>query len=344
MDRKFRVGIVGCGNIFPMHAYPAQAQKNAELVAICDIKEERAKTWAAKMGCGYYLNYQEMVEKEHLDVLHCCTPHYLHPIITIYALEQGLHVLTEKPMSIQYADSVAMCEAADKSGRTLGVIFQNRYNPGSQLAKEILDSGRLGAVLGARASVTWMRTDEYYSKSDWKGTWDKEGGGVIIDQAIHTLDLMRWLIGSEVDYVDAHICNRTHQLIEVEDEADGVIHFKNGVMASFYTMNYYSCDADVEIELHCEHGFIRVCSDRCVVTTDDGHQYIADRAPGDCFGYGDVKGYWGVSHIRQISAFYDSLERGERPFLDGREALKTMQMICAIYDSGKSGKRVYLHP
>ena len=170
MSKKFRVGIVGCGNIFPMHAYPVNELECCELVAVCDIKEDRAKAKAEEFGCKYYLDYKEMIEKENLDVLHCCTPHYMHPIITIYALEHGVNVMTEKPMSIKYEDTVAMVETADRVGKTLGVIFQNRYNPGSILAKKVYDSGELGKPLGAKMNVTWMRTDEYYAKSDWKGT------------------------------------------------------------------------------------------------------------------------------------------------------------------------------
>lgn len=341
MDKKFRVGIVGCGNIFPMHAYPVNAIEACELVAVCDIKEDRAKAKAEEFGCHYYLDYQEMIAKENLDVLHCCTPHYMHPPITIYALEHGVNVLTEKPMSIEYKDTVAMVETAERCKKTLGVIFQNRYNPGSQLAKKVLESGELGKVLGAKMNVTWMRTDEYYSKSDWKGTWDKEGGGVIIDQAIHTVDLMRWLLDDEVEWVEASIANRTHKLIQVEDSAEGVIKFRKGVLASFYTINYYCTDSDIELELYCENGIIRITADRGVVTFNDGRKMIADKVPGETFGYGNVKGYWGVSHIKQIRAFYESMAKGESPFIDGKEAMKTMKLICSIYDSGKQKQRIY---
>lgn len=336
----YRVGIIGCGNIFPMHAYPVDALENCELVAVCDNKEDRAKAKAKAFGCKYYTDYEEMIDKENLDVVHVCTPHYMHPPMVIKALEKGCHVLTEKPMSTKYEDTVAMVETADRTGKTLGVIFQNRYNPGSILAKEMLESGKMGKVLGAKMSVTWMRTDEYYSKSDWKGTWDKEGGGVMIDQAIHTFDLLRWLLGSEAKSVDCHIANRTHHLIDVEDVADGVIEFQNGVMASFYTINYYSKDSDVDVELHCENGSIHITADTCVVTMNDGREYHADKVPGESFSYGDVKGYWGVSHIKQIDAFYDSLEKGERPFIDGREAMGTMRLVLGAYDSGKKKEKV----
>lgn len=342
MSKKFRVGIVGCGNIFPMHAYPVNELECCELVAVCDIKEDRAKAKAEEFGCKYYLDYKEMIEKENLDVLHCCTPHYMHPIITIYALEHGVNVMTEKPMSIKYEDTVAMVETADRVGKTLGVIFQNRYNPGSILAKKVYDSGELGKPLGAKMNVTWMRTDEYYSKSDWKGTWDKEGGGVIIDQAIHTFDLMRWILDDEPEWVDVNIANRTHEVIQVEDSAEGVIKFKKtGVLASFYTINYYCTDSDVEVEIYCENGVINIKADRCEITMKDGRKYVADKVPGEGFNYGNVKDYWGISHVKQIRAFYESFAKGEQPFINGREAMKTMKMICTIYDSGKEKMRKY---
>ncbi|MGB4187979.1 MAG: Gfo/Idh/MocA family oxidoreductase [Limnochordia bacterium] len=120
--------------------------------------------------------------------------------------------MIEKPMSISLADAYEMISAAEQNGVVLGVIFQNRYNPGSKLVKAMLESGQLGRIISSKLSVTWKRTDEYYSRSDWKGTWDKEGGGVIIDQAIHTLDLARWLVDSEIEFVDATISNRTHTM------------------------------------------------------------------------------------------------------------------------------------
>jgi len=323
-----------------MHIYPVNALESCELIAVCDNKEDRAKAWAKEVGCKHYVDYKEMIDKENLDVVHICTPHYLHPPMTIYAIEKGCHVLTEKPMATNFEDSVAMVDAAEKHGKILGVIFQNRYNPGSVLAKKMMDSGEMGKVQGAKLNVTWMRTDEYYSKSDWKGTWDKEGGGVMIDQAIHTFDLLRWLMEAKMEYVNCHYTNRTHTSIEVEDVADGVIKFDNGVLASFYTINYYSEDSAVELELHCENGHINIKADVCAVSMKDGRKFIADKQPGETFPYGSVKSYWGVSHIKQIDAFYQSLIKGERPFIDGRDALETMRLIFGLYDSGRDGKRI----
>ena len=338
---KLRVGIVGCGNIFLMHAAPVAKRENLELVAVCDVKEDRAKEKAEQFNCAYYLDYIEMIEKENLDVLHICLPHYLHASVATFAAERKIHVLTEKPMSIEYEDAKKMVSTAKENEVALGVIFQNRYNPGSCLIKEMLMNGVLGKIKGGKLSVTWDRSDEYYSQSDWKGTWEKEGGGVVIDQAIHTMDLMRWFVDDEIDYVDASISNRAHERIEVEDTAEGVIKYKNGVLTSFQTINYYTYDAPVTIELHCENGNANMIADKAIVTLNDGREFIADNNPNETFSYGGgAKGYWGVSHVKQIKNFYDALEGKCDIDITGEEAMKTQKMICAIYESGKKQQRI----
>ena len=338
MNNKIRVGIIGCGNIFPMHAASVMDIDGCELVAVCDVKPELAEQRARECVCAFYTDYREMIAVENLDVVHLCTPHYLHAAMAIYAAQNGVNILTEKPMAIRFEDAVEMTKTALECGVTLGVIFQNRYNPGSTLIKNALDSGMLGRINAAKMSVTWDRSDEYYKKSDWKGTWDKEGGGVIIDQAIHTLDLMRWFIGGEIEYVDASIANRAHSYIEVEDSAEGIIKYQNGTIASFYATNYYSCDAPVEIELHCQKGTANLVGEKAIITFTDGRQLIADRNPS--FHYGEGKQYWGVSHVKQISGFYQALKNGSQPDVSGEEALLTQKIVCAIYDSGKIGKRI----
>ncbi|NDL67395.1 Gfo/Idh/MocA family protein [Anaerotalea alkaliphila] len=330
--KKFRVGIIGCGNIFPMHAYPVAHGERTELVAVCDVKEDRLREKAEAFGCRGYTDYREMLEKESLDVVHLCTPHHLHAPMAIRAMEMGCHVLTEKPMAIRLEDAEAMVETARRTGKTLGVIFQNRYNPGSVLIKETLESGALGKVRTARAMVTWDRSDEYYSKSDWKGTWEMEGGGVLIDQAIHTMDLMRWFIDAPITKIFANLSNRAHDRIEVEDVAEGVLHFENGAVAGFYAINYYGYDAPVEIELVCEKGIAKLVADNATVDFGDGRKLEAGPNPHESFSYGNVKSYWGVSHVKQIGEFYDALEQGRKPAVDGGEALKTQRMICGIYD------------
>lgn len=338
---QLRVGMIGCGNVFPMHAASVVAREDAELVAVCDVKQDRADQKAELYQCRAYYDYLEMFEQENLDVIHICLPHNLHAPVTIDAAKKGIHVLTEKPMSIHYQDAVEMIEAADEADVTLGVIFQNRYNPGSQLIKKMIEAGDLGAIKSGKLSVTWDRSDEYYQNSDWKGTWEQEGGGVVIDQAIHTMDLMRWFVNSDLKYVDASISNRAHELIEVEDAAEGVIAYQNGVVTAFHAINYYTYDAPVEIELHCEKGIAKMVADQATVTLNDGQVFIADNNPLETFTYEDgVKGYWGVSHVKQINNFYETLTGKSKLDIPAEEALKTQEMISAIYQSGHEKRRV----
>lgn len=340
---KFRAAIVGCGNIFPMHALSVSSLENAEIVAVCDNKADRAKAAAEKFSCNMYTDYQEMLTKEDINVVHICLPHYLHPEVAIFAANHGINILTEKPMSIKLEDAEAMIKAAKDNNVTLGVIFQNRYNPGSMLIKSMLTSGRLGKILSGKLEVTWNRSDEYYSHSDWKGTWDKEGGGVIIDQAIHTIDLMRWFVDSEIDYIDANISNRAHEIIEVEDSAEGVIKYKNGTNVAFHAINYYSYDAPVAVELHCENGIAKLTASRAHIILNNSEEFIADNDPRDKFDYGNgAKGYWGNSHKKQIRNYYEALEKGVSPEITGEDAIITQKIVCAIYESGKKRVKIKL--
>jgi predicted dehydrogenase len=338
--KKYRVGIVGCGNIFPMHAVSIQNNPNLELVAVCDNKPDRVKAASEAFLCNAYTDYQEMLDLESLDVVHICTPHYLHAPMTIWAAQHNIHVLTEKPMAINVEDATKMIKACREHGVFLGVIFQNRYNNGAAFIKNTLESGALGKIKAAKMQVAWDRSDEYYSKSDWKGTWDKEGGGVVIDQAIHTLDLMRWFVGEPIDYIDANINNRVHKLIVVEDSAEGIIMFKNGVIGSFHVINFYTTDSPVTVELHCEHGFISYIGDVATIKYHNGKTEVVGPNQNEKFNYGNVKSYWGVSHVKQINEFYQSIQKDQKPIIDGEEALATQKIVNAIYDSGKTRQKI----
>lgn len=345
MDKEertmLRVGIVGCGNIFTMHATSCAHLPNATLVGVCDIKKDRADAAAAKYGVPAYYDYTQLIDPEKIDVVHVCVPHYLHPIISRYALEHGVHVLCEKPMSIDYADAEANVKLAAEKGLQYGIIFQCRYNDTSRLIRENLDNGKLGKIISVRSTLTWYRPDEYYALSDWKGTWDKEGGGVIIDQAIHSLDLANWFIGSRPVEVQASIANRNHSIMKVEDTAEGFIRYENGATLSFWCMNNYGCDEPIELRLLCENGKAVMSYDDARIELNDGTVLTVSQEP-DGIHYDGGKDYWGFRHIRQIEAFYEAVEKDVEPAISGREALKIQKLICAIYESGKTGKAVVL--
>lgn len=334
-----RVGIVGCGSIFTMHATSVDHLENATLVGVCDIKKDRADKAAAKYNVPAYYDYKELIDNGNLDVVHVCVPHYMHPVISRYALEHGVNVLCEKPMSIDYASGEANVKLAQEKNLRYGIIFQCRYNNTSRLIKENLDNGKLGKLISARCTLTWCKPDSYYSLSDWKGTWDKEGGGVIIDQAIHSLDLANWFINSEPVEVQASIANRAHDIMKVDDTGEGFIRYKNGATMAFWAMNNYGCDDPIEIRLCCENGRAIMSYDDARIEFNDG-TVLSTAQQADGIYYEGGKDYWGFQHIRQIADFYHSVEEGTEPFISGKEALKIQKVICAIYESAKTGKTI----
>lgn len=327
-----KVAIVGCGGIFTMHATSVNHLKNAKLVAVCDIKKDRADAMAEKFGAKAYYDYKELINNEELDVVHVCVPHYLHPIITKYALERGVNVLCEKPMAIKLEDAVYNVNLAKEKGLKYGVIFQCRYNNSSRLVKQNLDNGKLGKIISARVVLTWKRDDDYYANSDWKGTWEMEGGGVIIDQAIHSLDLANWFIGDEVVSVKANLSNRGHKNFEVEDTGEGFIRYKNGATLGFWAMNNYGVDEPIEIRLLCENGKAVMSYDDATVTFNDG-TVLTTQTESDGLVYEDGENYAGFQHLRQIKDFYSSVENNTTPFISGEEALKIQKIICEIYSN-----------
>ncbi len=341
--RTFRVGIIGCGTIFPMHARSLKNIPGVKLTAVCDVKKPRAKAKAGECRCKYYLDYKKMLAREHLDAVHILTPHYLHMPMVLEAAKRKVNILVEKPMALNPKEAALEIKAAKKNNITLSVVSQNRFNPGSQLVKKRISDKSLGRLKAAKLVLTYHKPDSYYRKSDWKGRKSKEGGGVVIDQAIHYLDIVRWLIPSPIEYVEASVHNRMHSFITVEDAAEGVVKFKNGFYLCFYLMNHYSYDADPEIEMDCEKARVRIVKDSAHICYRSGREEKAEPRKGEYIDYGDgMKDYWGFLHFNQIKDFYSSLRNGRRPAITAEDAGKTQELVWAIYESSKRNRRIYL--
>ena len=336
-----RVGIVGCGIIFPMHAASVNFLPNAQLVGVCDIKKDRADKAAADYGATAYYDYKDMISKDLLDVVHICVPHYMHPVISKYALEQGVHVLCEKPMALTMEDALTNVKIAEENDLKYAIVFQCRYNDSAKLVKETLENGTLGKVISARVVLTWSKPDEYYTTSDWKGTWEKEGGGVVINQAIHSLDLANWFIDDEIVEVQANLSNRAHPIVEIEDTAEGFVRYKNGATLGFWVTNNYGDNDTIEVRLHCENGKVIMNYDHADIFLKDGTVLTADTKKHTGSVHKDGMTYWGYRHTHQIADFYDCIEQDREPFNSGREILKIQKLICDIYTEGK--KNFYRH-
>ena len=330
--KEIRVGIIGCGRISVMHFESAVAL-GVQLVACCDIKKERAEKTAEKYNIKAYESYEKMIENEKLDAVHICLPHYLHSKVACFAFENGVNVLCEKPMDIDLASAEKAVQIAKENNVLFGVVSQCRYNNSAKLVKRAVTSGKLGKIISARSTLTWTRSDDYYAESDWKGTWDKEGGGVVIDQAIHSIDLANWIIDNEVESISCSMANRAHRIVNVEDSAEGLITYKNGVKYGFYCMNNYGCDEPIEIKLYCEKGKVTFGYDDAYIEYNDGTTESAHQ-DDDTKEYEGGKDYWGFQHIRQIQQFYNACLGLEMLEITGEEALKTHRLIMKIYDIG----------
>lgn len=333
---QFKAAVVGLGGVSPMHTKPLAAL-GIPITAVCDKHQDKANAVAAETGAKAYTDYKEMLNAGGFDVLHICLPHFLHAPVAIDAMNAGCHVLTEKPMATTIADAEKMIAAAKSNNVTLGVIFQNRYSPGATLIKETLESGALGKPVAGWIRVNWHRSDAYYANSDWRGKWATEGGGVLINQTIHSFDMMTHFLGNPT-CVDASIANRAHPAIEVEDIAEGVITYGR-VPVSFFVNTYHPYDAPATVEVICENGKASLVGEDAEIVFHDGKKLTAgkDEAAMQQFG---MKSYWGVSHIKQIQAFYMSLENGTAPTIDGQQGLRTQVLINSIYESAKLGKKI----
>lgn len=336
--KKLKIAIVGCGRISESYADVFhRLSEEAELVYAVDKVEEKAKTFAEEFGCAFTTDFDEILDKG-IDVVHLCLPHYLHPVMAVKAMKAGINVLTEKPIAISLQDADEMLKVQEETGVKLGVIFQTRYVNSVEKLKEMIARGDFGKILTARSFLTWNRPADYYESSDWKGTWDKEGGGVLIDQAIHSIDRVRYMLGSDVEWIDGSIHNYAHKFVKVEDSANAAIMFKNGCLYNLYACNIYGDDSPINIELIGEKG-------RCGLNQDKGYFEIGSvhgEIWSDCKNEGVGPSYWGNSHVIQIQDFYRSVRENLPVKVDGLEGRKTLEMIKGIYLSSLKRERVTL--
>ena len=336
--KKLRAAIVGCGRISVCYEDAFhRLSDQVELVYAVDKNPELAKAFAEKFGCSFTTDFDEILDKN-IDVVHLCLPHYLHPIMAIKAMKAGINVLTEKPISISLQDADEMIRVQKETGVKLGVIFQTRYTKSVEKLKEMIAIVDFGKIHTARSYLTWNRPLNYYSGSDWKGTWDKEGGGVLIDQAIHSIDRVRYMLDSDVEWIEGSIHNYVHKFVKVEDSANAAIMFKNGCLYNLYACNIYGADSPITLELMGEKGRCGLIQDMGFYELDGTYAEIRNTYETTNVG----PDYWGSSHHIQLRDFYNSILTDSPVMVDGLEGRKTLEMIKGIYLSSMKRERVYL--
>ncbi|WP_019911135.1 Gfo/Idh/MocA family protein [Paenibacillus sp. HW567] len=324
--------IIGCGSIAPLHAKAVASMEGAKLVAVADSHPAHAEQFAREYGGEAVYDYTELLGRADIDIVHICTPHHQHAQMAIDFLRAGKQVLTEKPMAVDVPSAKRIAEAAAVSKGQLGVVFQNRYNDTSVRIKQTIDSGILGGLRCMKGVVTWQRSEAYYRDSPWRGKWATEGGGVLINQTIHTLDLLQWF-GGEIASVKGSVTTDVLDgVIEVEDTAHACIQFENKVRGLFYGTNAYLVNSPVELELVFEQGTLLQRRD-CLYLWQDGHETLLCKPSS---GKVEGKSYWGTGHQRLIHDFYTHIREDRHFWIDGTEGIKALEVIAGIYRSSAS--------
>jgi predicted dehydrogenase len=322
-----RAAVVGCGDISIVHFEAIAALGEAALVAVCDLDPALAKAAGVRWGVPAYTDHRALLELEQVDVVHVCTPHDQHAQVAIDCLQAGVAVLTEKPLTATVAEAERVVAVAEEHPEVkIGVCFQNRYNATVEAIRDLLDRDA-GPPIGGHATVMWHRTPAYYTARPWRGRMSSSGGGVLINQAIHTLDLLQWLLG-DVVAVDAQVSGgRIGPGIDVEDTATLILDHATGARSIFIGTNANVVDSPVTLEIDTDRASFFVRDDLTIRYRDGRIEQVAERRVETA-----GRGYWGVSHQRLIADFYDRLEDPGPFWIGPREATKSLRIIAAAYD------------
>lgn len=323
-----RVAVLGCGDISAVHLAAIDDMPDAELVAVGDPDEGRRAAAQAAWSVPGFADHRALLEAVRPDVVHVCTPHATHADLAVDALEAGAHVVLEKPLAHSRAAGLRLLDAAERASTQVAVCFQNRYNAPVQAAHELIASGRLGEVVGAAATVFWHRDADYYRDRPWRGRWATAGGGLLMNQAIHTIDLLQWLLG-DVDRVTGGAGTRLlGDVIEVEDTADLVLQHRNGAISTVFATLSHVVNAPVSIEITTDRATLELRGELTVTHEDGRVDRVAERGAQATHG----RSYWGVSHQMLIRDFYDGLDSGHRFWIDPRAAWGSLDIVQHVYD------------
>ncbi len=339
-DRKIRIAVVGCGRISKNHFGSIEKhQDNIELVAVCDTDYRVLEQHKEQYQVNGYSKLEDMLEKEKLDLVAICTPSGVHAEQTVMIAKHNIHVMTEKPMATRWQDGVRMVKSCDEAGVHLFVVKQNRRNSTLQLLKRAVREKRFGKINMVHLNVFWTRPQDYYDQAKWRGTWEFDGGA-FMNQASHYVDLLDWLIGP-VDKVQAMMS--TTRDIEVEDTGVLNIRWRNGALGSMaVTMLTYPKNMEGSITILGEKGSVRVGG----VAVNDIQQWEFSEAKDYDTKIKDANyettSVYGFGHPLYYKNVVDVMYGEAKPETDGREGLKSLELLIAAYLSARDGKTVSL--
>ena len=335
-----RFGIIGCGRIAPRHAQSFQQVAAAQLVAVADLIASRAEHLATEYGAAAHTDYHELLARDDIDAVSVCVPSGLHAQVAIDAMHAGKHVLVEKPIAITLADADRMIEVSHSTGRTMGVVLQNRYNHPMQALRQAIDAGKLGQLNLGSACVRWYRPQSYY-EDGWHGTWAMDGGA-LMNQSIHHIDALQWLMGP-VAAVNAFTATRAHSM-EAEDVGVAVVRFVNGALATIEGSTLtWPQNLEGSVAVFGEHGSVKIggtALNRIELWKVAGE--LEQEAELLTSQRVDPPSVYGYSHREVVRDFAHAIQNGTEAGTPGHEARKSLALVLAIYESARRGCEVSL--
>lgn len=345
MSKKIiHFGVVGLGNIASTHAHAINGHESAMVTAACSRSEENRRQFGQEFDTALYSDYGEMLTHDKLDVVTICTPSGTHLHYAKKAAEAGKHIVIEKPIEITVERGKEIIDCCNQNGVKLAVIYQNRFSDGVKEMKNLLKNGKIGSVIMARASVKWFRNQEYYTKSSWRGTLKLDGGGAVINQAIHTIDLMIWMLG-DVESVSAYKATLTHPGIEAEDNSVAILKFKTGALALFEASTSIVPAQPRRIEINGTKGTVILKDDQLFQINNISELNFQDEGSGDRgAGASDPMAGLGIlHHSRQYGNIIEAFLKENQPIVSGEDALKSLSVVEAIYMSANTGRVIMMN-
>jgi predicted dehydrogenase len=346
-SRTLRVGIAGCGAISRNHLEAFRAIDDVRIVGVCDVDLDRARATAAAWDIPAAVATVGELLDLGLDLVSVCTPHPTHEDVVVQAAESGVHVLCEKPIAIDLASAQRMVAACEQADVLLGVLFQRRFWPAAQRIRAAINDGTLGAPVLGQCSVMLHREPEYCSRDAWRGTWASDGGGVLMTQAIHYIDLLQWFMGDVAEVYGKINTYRHGAYIEVEDSATAVITFASGAMATLEASTAVSPSLGVQIRITGETGASASLTEfpegsdarmdlwAVAETIDTEAAYPAGVEPN--VDLAAINRRLIPHHTTQVRDFVQALRDGTDPAITGHDATKALRILLAIYESSRTG-------
>jgi predicted dehydrogenase len=348
-----RFGIAGAGVIGPSHAVAIEQLPGAELVAVADPAPEAAARMAERFGVRTYPSLAEMLAAEQLDVVDICTPSGLHRDAAVEAMRAGCHVIVEKPIEIRLDRIDEMLRVQEEMGVNMAVIFQHRFDPAAQQVHALMQEGAFGRPVLGNAHILWWRSQNYYDSGAWRGTWALDGGGVLMNQGIHSIDLLQWLMGP-VASVQAYTGTLAHRM-ETEDVAVAALRFRNGALGTIAGTTAAYPGVTTRVEIFGDRGSAIIADDKLAylhVARDEteahsdygaagwGSQQAVEPAESSGTGAADPTAIGADTHTRQIADMIRAIREDGTPLVDGRAARHSVAIIRAIYESAQTGREV----